>query len=239
MRFNASVDGKALLHDLDQKFESQDRMINYLISQINSMDQTMQNLSRKAQQISDAERDARAKLESSVKFNQDQSFFSMSEVVSRISTLEQSLTREEKLRLEMRDKLRVSDEQNRELANFIKSLQTQSDQELTQMRTFLQEKLNEDHLNGIKHKEKSTVLFNEVVRLGQEYEKQIEYLQNLNTNYEGRIQTLETRLANTESSSLANEKRGDLSQNIINDMMEKLESKILQIDQSVHMMRSD
>ena len=34
MRFNASagVDGKALLHDLDQKFESQDRMINYLIS---------------------------------------------------------------------------------------------------------------------------------------------------------------------------------------------------------------
>jgi hypothetical protein len=86
------------------------------------MDQTMQNLNRKAQQISDAERDARSKLESSVKFNQDQSFFSMSEVLSRISTLEQSLTREEKLRLEMRDKLRVSDEHNRELANFIKSL---------------------------------------------------------------------------------------------------------------------
>ncbi len=124
MRFNASVDGKALLHDLDQKFESQDRMINYLISQINSMDQTIQNLNRKAQSISDAEREARSKLESNVKFNQDQAFFSMSEVVSRISTLEQSLTREEKLRLEMRDKLRVSDEQNRELANFIKSLQT-------------------------------------------------------------------------------------------------------------------
>jgi hypothetical protein len=81
-------------------------------------------LNRKAQSISDAEREARSKLESNVKFNQDQAFFSMSEVVSRISTLEQSLTREEKLRLEMRDKLRVSDEQNRELANFIKSLQT-------------------------------------------------------------------------------------------------------------------
>jgi hypothetical protein len=84
-------------------------------------------LTRKAQQISDAEREARSKLESSVKFNQDQAFFSQSEVLSRISTLEQSLNREEKLRLEMRDKLRVSDEQNRELANFIKSLQTQSD----------------------------------------------------------------------------------------------------------------
>jgi hypothetical protein len=55
------------------------------------------------------------------------------------------------------------------------------------MRTFLQDKLNDDHINGIKTKEKSTVLFNEVVRLGQEYEKQIEYLQSLNTNYESRL----------------------------------------------------
>jgi len=48
MRFNANVDGKALLHDLDQKFESQDRMINYLISQLNTMEQGVQNLNRKA-----------------------------------------------------------------------------------------------------------------------------------------------------------------------------------------------
>ena len=41
MRFNAGIDGKALLHDLDQKFESQDRMISYLVSQINGMDQTI------------------------------------------------------------------------------------------------------------------------------------------------------------------------------------------------------
>jgi phosphopantetheine adenylyltransferase len=61
----------------------------------------------------------------------------MSEVTARIQALEQSLQREEKVRLDMRDKLRVSEEQNRELANFIKSLQTQSDSELTQMRTFL------------------------------------------------------------------------------------------------------
>lgn len=146
-------------------------MITYLVSQLNGMEQTVQNLNRKAQSISDAERDARSKLESNIKFSQEQSFFSLSEVNSRIQALEQALTREEKVRLDMREKLRVSEEQNRELANFIKSLQTQSDQELTQMRTFLQDKLNEDHLQGIKQKEKSTVLFNEVVRLGQEYEK--------------------------------------------------------------------
>jgi len=124
MRFNAGIDGKALLHDLDQKFESQDRMITYLVSQLNGMDQTVQNLNRKAQSISDAERDARSKLESNIKFSQEQSFFSLSEVNSRIQALEQALTREEKVRLDMRDKLRVSEEQNRELANFIKSLQT-------------------------------------------------------------------------------------------------------------------
>ncbi len=39
------------------------------------------------------------------------------------------------------------------------------------MRTFLQDKLNEDHLTGVKQKEKSTVLFNEIVRLGEEAEK--------------------------------------------------------------------
>lgn len=48
------------------------------------------------------------------------------------------------------------------------------------MRTFLQDKMNNDHLNAIKTKEKSTVLFSEVVRLGEENEKQIELLQNLN-----------------------------------------------------------
>lgn len=86
------------------------------------MDQTVQNLNRKAQSISDAERDARSKIESSIKFNQDQQFFSLSEVSSRIAALESNLAREEKMRLEMRDKLRTSEEQNRELANFIKSL---------------------------------------------------------------------------------------------------------------------
>ena len=32
------MDGKALLHDLDSKFEDQDRMIRYLISQLNTVD---------------------------------------------------------------------------------------------------------------------------------------------------------------------------------------------------------
>lgn len=44
--------------------------------------------------------------------------------MAKVNSLEQALQREERVRTEMRDKLRVSEEQNRELANFIKSLQT-------------------------------------------------------------------------------------------------------------------
>lgn len=187
MKFNAGVDGKALLHDLDMKFEQQERMINYLISQINTMESTVQSLNRKTQSIVDQERDARSKLENTVRYSSDQQLFGIQEVMQKIKFLEDQVLREEKNKLETRDRLRIADENNRELMNFIKSIQTQSDAELTQMRAFLQEKLNEDHIGGIKQKEKSTVLFNEVVRLGQEYEKQIEFLQSLNSNYENRI----------------------------------------------------
>jgi hypothetical protein len=57
--------------------------------------------------------------------------------MQKINFLEDQIKREEKNKVEMRDRLRISDENNRELMNFIKSIQTQSDQELTQMRTYL------------------------------------------------------------------------------------------------------
>jgi hypothetical protein len=52
------------------------------------------------------------------------------------------------------------------MANFIKSLQSQSEFELGQMRNFMQTKLSEDHANQVKTKEKSSILFNELVRIG-------------------------------------------------------------------------
>ena len=58
------------------------------------------------------------------------------------------------------------------MSNFIKGLQSQSEAELAQMRNFLQTKLSEDHAEQAKTKEKSSILFNELVRIGQESEKQ-------------------------------------------------------------------
>ena len=98
MRFNSSLDGKALLHDLDSKFETQDKMINYLISQINTVETTVQTLNRKAQNIADQERVERSKLESSLKYDKDQSNYTISEVMSKINFLDENLRREEKTR---------------------------------------------------------------------------------------------------------------------------------------------
>lgn len=53
------------------------------------------------------------------------------------------------------------------MANFIKGLQNQSETELAQMRNFLQSKQSEDHIEKMKSKEKNSILFNEVVRIGQ------------------------------------------------------------------------
>ena len=58
------------------------------------------------------------------------------------------------------------------MTNFIKSLQNQSEAELSQMRNFMQNKLSEDADLQLKSKEKNNILFNELVRIGQESEKQ-------------------------------------------------------------------
>jgi hypothetical protein len=58
------------------------------------------------------------------------------------------------------------------MANFIRSLSSQSEAELSQMRNILQNKMSEDHAEKVKVKEKNSILFNELVRIGQESEKQ-------------------------------------------------------------------
>jgi len=65
----------------------------------------------------------------------------------------------------------VSEDGNREMIAFIKNLQQQGDVELSSMRNFLQNKITEDQSLHSQNNEKNSVLFNEMVRLGQENEK--------------------------------------------------------------------
>ena len=55
------------------------------------------------------------------------------------------------------------------------------------MRSLLQDKYSEDHSNTVKQREKSTALFNEVVRLGEEMEKNTEQMSGLNVDLTNRL----------------------------------------------------
>jgi hypothetical protein len=59
-----------------------------------------------------------------------------------VQWLEEEVRREERSRGDLRERLRAADEANRELVAFVRGLQSQSDTELAQMRTFLQERVN-------------------------------------------------------------------------------------------------
>lgn len=64
-------------------------------------------------------------------------------------------------------------------------------------------------------------------------------MQNLNSTYENRIQTLEARLSSTEQNTISNERRGDLGQNMMNEVVERLESKLLNVEQNFHFLKSE
>jgi len=65
----------------------------------------------------------------------------------KIKSLEDHVALSDKIKLEMRDKLRITEDGNREMMAFIRNLQQQGDQELASMRNFLQQKITDDQTN--------------------------------------------------------------------------------------------
>lgn len=136
---------------------------------------------------------------------------------SRIFKLEEDLRRLE---------LQISRE-NKDLKVF------QQDNELVQMRTFLQEKITEDHKMHQKHKEKGQVLFSELVRLGEGYEKTNEFLQNLSLSLENRILNIENKVSVGERQvvSIDGKSEGNMVQ--LMELAEKMYGKIQMLEQAL------
>ena len=155
-------------------------MINYLLSQIQNMEQSVLNGQRKASDLQDREREDFMKRQQDLRMQNEDAKTTLGEVQAQVAALRGDVERGEAVKNELREKLRTAEEHNLEMANFIKSLQSQSESELAQMRNFMQSKISEDHQAKIKTDEKSSILFNELVRIGQESEKQRAQLQSLN-----------------------------------------------------------
>lgn len=125
------------------------------------------------------------------------------------------------------------------MANFIRSLSSQSEAELSQMRNILQSKMSEDHADKVKAKEKNSILFNELVRIGQDNERQNQGLQSLNQQMEERIAVLEQRLGQSETNTVMVNRKGDAASMFLNDVFEKVEGKLMGLEQNVQLINME
>ena len=98
------------------------------------------------------------------------------------------------------------------------------------MRNILQSKVSEDHAIQVKAKEKNSILFNELVRIGQESEKQQMALSGLNSQLEERIAYLEQRLGQSEQTNAMVNRKGDAASMFLNEVFEKVEGKLMGLE---------
>lgn len=121
----------------------------------------------------------------------------------------------------------------------VKGIQRQEDVELTQIRSMIQDKLSEDHKTHIKNKEKSQVLFGEVVRLGELNEKMNEFLQNLSLTVESRVSQIESRLNQGERQVVTIDSKSDTSVGLLVELAEKVERRVQMIETALFALGSE
>ena len=238
-RVTSNLDGKAFLMDIDNKFEGQDKMISTLINQLNSLQVKFDSINRNQKLLQNSERDARMKLESNLKLNADESNFSVVELMGRLSAMEEKIKREEASKIELRERLAISENNQKELMNFMRQEKKQDETELKQLRMMVQEVQNDDQVDKTKNNEKSAAMFQEVVRIGVEQEKMIENLQNLNTNLESQLSTLESKINILQSNSGNLEQKGEMSNSMMGELAEKIEKRLHNVEDVIQLLNSE
>ena len=98
------------------------------------------------------------------------------------------------------------------------------------MRNFLQSKISEDQTIQNKNNEKNSVLFNEMVRLGQEHDKYSQKVSAMQNAFESKLSQMEQRLFGNEQTSIIADRKGESNSAILGEMLEKLESRVLHLD---------
>eukprot|EP00357_Protocruzia_adherens_P000537 CAMPEP_0114981866 /NCGR_PEP_ID=MMETSP0216-20121206/5778_1 /TAXON_ID=223996 /ORGANISM="Protocruzia adherens, Strain Boccale" /LENGTH=1008 /DNA_ID=CAMNT_0002343577 /DNA_START=148 /DNA_END=3174 /DNA_ORIENTATION=- len=231
--------GPLRTNEMESKVTHHQRMIMTLVEQVRKLEGQVNHIDGKHQFQYDQDRDARLKLENDLRATSDYSKFSAQEVLNRLAQLEESAKRDEGLKLELREKLRNAELNQKELMGYIKNMEKSEDSELSQMRLLLQEKASEDHSSNVKQKEKANVLFGEVVRLGEQHEKSAEFLQSLSVTVESRLQTLESRLSGSERTLFQVDKKGESGVNLVSDLAERMDKRIQVLETTLQAVAND
>ena len=78
------------MHDLDVRFENQDRIINYLIQQIGSFENAINNSNRRVSDLQERDRDSLLKVRNDLKFTNEQALRDLTDLTSKVNLLEQN-----------------------------------------------------------------------------------------------------------------------------------------------------
>lgn len=238
-KVTGSLDGKAFLMDIDNKFDDQDKVLTTMMNQLNSLQVKLDSVTRTQKMLQDNERDARMKLEGELRINSDQSNFSLSELIGKITSLEDKLKKEQITKIEMSDKLAIAEENQRELMEFMSQSKKQDENELKQLRSMLHDIHSEEQMDKSKNNEKSAAMFQEVVRIGVEQEKMIENLQNINSSLEQHISALEGKISMLENNTANYESKGEVSNSLMGELAEKTERRLHNLEDVIQILTSD
>jgi len=223
-----------MMNEQSDRMETLERTLKFLTEQMGGFEKMLYNETRRNKSYFDTEKEHIDRLETNLKVHEDNISLINNDVVQKINLLEARLMREEKAKLELRDKLGFAEQNQRELLDYVKSLQHQENHELNQMRSILQEKLTEDQGFAIKEKERSKTLFHEVVRLGEQQERSAEVLQNLNLALEAKVQAMETKFQVNERALMALTERGQAGLTNLGSWNEQFEKKFQSLESNIY-----
>lgn len=155
------------------------------------------------------------------------------EFSQRLMALESRLSNEERAKGELREKLILSEQNFKQISNFIQTFQQLDSTELKDMRAIIQDKITEDQQLFLKEREKSKALFNELVRLGETQESNSKELHTTNLELQQRLQQLESRYVRNEQELNQVQQKGETGINYVSEWNEKLDGRIQQIESNL------
>lgn len=220
------ITGEAVPHSAGNK---------YISEQIGVLEEQIRSIAKRQSLFIEEERANRGRADNSIKISNDQLSLTIAELTQKISGLEAEIRRGEQVNEDLNDKLRSVEQNNKEMQVFMKTVQSQTENELTQMREIVNEKFGEDQVIHVKNKEKNVALFNEVVRLGQETEKIGEAQRGVEKVIEVKISELEGKSQKNEDRISNAENLATNFSNMLGGYSEKVEKRVSDLENGFHM----
>ncbi|KAL4466952.1 hypothetical protein ABPG74_010549 [Tetrahymena malaccensis] len=196
---NNSLLEKAMLEndiqELREKLYRQDRNINTMNDLVKSLESKLQT----RQQLQDSD------IQQILTANKSQ----LNAYEQKIRDLELKIQSDQRQYDDIKKNLQQNDQNQKEILNFIRNMQKEESNQIMNMKGLIQDKLTEENNNLSKEKAKTKALFMEVVRLGENQERQSNSMKQTQQDLEEKIRFLESKIMNGERTVSQLAEKGD------------------------------